>query len=322
MRLGFFSTALLTLPLHLLTAQAASPAEQKEPAWLPALASGGAPECPEHVGTRTSRSATISMRGVSVVIIGVATRTPDHKCISTARLEISGRLHKSLSLPNPGNSGYEIVDFSPNGKSLLLAITHGEDWKEEERNFSVAVLPLATVALKPVRPHELFGWGNCGETVEPQGFLGDGQVVLLTRPSINGDYQRPFCEPDSRFYRTDLSKAPVCLPQETAVERYGEETARDFMACKTDPDIVGECFTFRGRLGLWNGTPTRRIWRVGTKRILGVQDEYPGPDNFDVDWDTEDWGDFTVCPFTKEKPGYMQFVCIESASKVVTLPRK
>jgi hypothetical protein len=29
------------------------------------------------------------------------------------------------------------------------------------------------------------------------------------------------------------------------------------------------------------------------------------------------FGDFEVCPLTKDRPGYMQFVCIEAASHLV-----
>jgi hypothetical protein len=273
--------------LFLIAIGVASAQQPKEPKWLPGLAYGGAPACPDHVGTRTSRSATVSMHGVAAVIVGVSTRTSDHKCKSTATLEISGSLHRSLFLPNPADSDYELVDFSPSGESLLLTITHGEDWKEEEQNLSVAVLPVKTLALKPVRPYALFGWSNCGETIEPQGFLPDGQVVLLTRPSINGDHVRPFCEAEWRLHRTDLSRVPAPLPQDTVVKRNGEETVDESMACKRDPDIVGECFTLHGRIALYNGGWMRRIWRVGTNRMLGVEDEYPGPENLDLDWDHE-----------------------------------
>lgn len=33
-------------------------------------------------------------------------------------------------------------------------------------------------------------------------------------------------------------------------------------------------------------------------------------------FETEAFGDFRVCPFTKKKPGEMQFVCIESAKNL------
>lgn len=95
--------------------------------------------------------------------------------------------------------------------------------------------------------------------------------------------------------------------------------------CKGNPEVVGECFTVHGRLFASNGTPSIRIWRVGTKRILGVTDgggpETPGiPDNLSKRFrafENQIYGDFAVCPFSKEKPGEMRSVCIESASHLV-----
>src|SRR5439155_26631041 len=43
--------------------------------------------------------------------------------------------------------------------------------------------------------------------------------------------------------------------------------------CKTDPRVVGDCFRVHGRLAYYNGNPSFRIWRIGTDRILGVQDD-------------------------------------------------
>jgi hypothetical protein len=40
-----------------------------------------------------------------------------------------------------------------------------------------------------------------------------------------------------------------------------------------------------------------------------------------VTWDNEVYGDFLVCPFTKFKPGHMQFVCIDSAKHLVVHSR-
>jgi hypothetical protein len=96
--------------------------------------------------------------------------------------------------------------------------------------------------------------------------------------------------------------------------RFGRSIAEASQACKTDPDVIGECFTLRGRLSAWNGSPTMRIWRVGTHRMLGTKDD-PLPVNLakEMNWGIEAWGDFLVCPFTKEQPGVRQTVCIESA---------
>ncbi len=91
--------------------------------------------------------------------------------------------------------------------------------------------------------------------------------------------------------------------------------------------VVAPCFTVHGQLRAANGTPTFRIWRLGTKRILGVDD---GDDN-ETPWmpapikqafgknafDKLVYADFKVCPLSKQKPGWMQFVCITNARHVV-----
>lgn len=98
--------------------------------------------------------------------------------------------------------------------------------------------------------------------------------------------------------------------------------------CSLSPNLVGACFTFHGRLGFSNGTPDCRIWRVGTKRILGVLDpsesdqynENPTlPRGVECYPGTITYADFTVCPFTKERAGEMQMVCVESASNVFAI---
>jgi hypothetical protein len=102
--------------------------------------------------------------------------------------------------------------------------------------------------------------------------------------------------------------------------------------CAGNSNLVGECFTFHGKLQLSNGNPTYRIWRVGTKRILGVLcDEEPiVPANLksalinasNSSWDRDFSGDYEVCPFTEEKPGWMQFVCVEKVTNLVVYDRR
>jgi hypothetical protein len=90
--------------------------------------------------------------------------------------------------------------------------------------------------------------------------------------------------------------------------------------CKGNPEQVAPCFPVHGRLMYYNGAPSARIWRIGTKRILGVSERYPEirsvPQSLEEKLTLENmiYGDFEVCPFTKERPDEMQLVCIESAS--------
>lgn len=85
-----------------------------------------------------------------------------------------------------------------------------------------------------------------------------------------------------------------------------------------------------GRLFAANGRPSFRIWIVGTRRILGVShrvaDESHRPLLPANVWaafgdgqafGTFVYGDFEVCPFTRDRPGWMRLVCIASARNLV-----
>jgi hypothetical protein len=97
-------------------------------------------------------------------------------------------------------------------------------------------------------------------------------------------------------------------------------------ACATSPKRVGACFTVHGRLALWNGAPAFRIWPVGTKRMLGVNGADDDPDAAIPIPDavaklratdmTQVYGDYRVCPFSRGRPGHMQFVCIDGATNL------
>ena len=97
-------------------------------------------------------------------------------------------------------------------------------------------------------------------------------------------------------------------------------------SCREHPQLVGKCFSVHGRLSTHNGNPAVRLWRIGTKRVLGVSDQrfsLPGYRNIpedlakQLDGENEILGYFLVCPFTRPRPGEMQLMCIESAKNIV-----
>ena len=100
--------------------------------------------------------------------------------------------------------------------------------------------------------------------------------------------------------------------------------------CSSSPLLVGQCFEVRGRLALYNGNPSVRIWQVGTKHLLGVVDANGRPfEDFDLlppeirmlipasPDATAIYGDYLVCPFERARPGWMQSVCIAGAKHLV-----
>lgn len=299
-------------------ALATAPSQDPEPDWQPALGYGGSPDCPEHTGTRNYRSDIVTRAKTKAVIYGRSVRKPTG-CVKSAHLSITiGKKLRNLGLLDAGKSSYYIVDFSPSGSQMLLALNAESDDYRQYRDTSIAVLVLARGEIVWHNAWDLFGWKNCVAMVEPQGFLPDGRVIIRARKTVVAGDKSPNCVSDIGLYAVELNGSKVeRLPDATKIHRYGKRSRPGFQACKSDPDIIGACFTIHGRLSAYNGTPTMRIWRIGTDRMLGVHDDImPERLTLKMDWGVQAFGDYEVCPFKKQREGEMQIVCIENAKKV------
>jgi hypothetical protein len=113
-----------------------------------------------------------------------------------------------------------------------------------------------------------------------------------------------------------------------------QQPSKRKIACKT-PGNAKSCYWTHGRLSIYNGNPDFRLWKIGTRRILGIYSG-PGFGPFDAGLNEEDdlelpanlnkndfskvsvFGDFEVCPLAPEKEGRMQPACIESAKNLVS----
>ena len=102
-------------------------------------------------------------------------------------------------------------------------------------------------------------------------------------------------------------------------------------SCRQHPQVIGKCFTIRGRLSVYNGAPALRLWKVGTRRVLGISEQrfalkgYRNvPENIErqLNQDVSLLGDFLVCPFTQARPAEMQLVCIETGKHLVVRKRE
>jgi hypothetical protein len=96
-------------------------------------------------------------------------------------------------------------------------------------------------------------------------------------------------------------------------------------SCREHPQLVSNCFKVRGRLAVYNGAPALRIWKIGTKRMLGVSEQrfaIAGVRNVPEDVQTKIdqnkflYGDFVVCPFTASRTNEMQLVCIDRVTNL------
>jgi len=113
--------------------------------------------------------------------------------------------------------------------------------------------------------------------------------------------------------------------------RQSPPVATEEKPCRSHPQLVGRCFSLRGRLSVYNGSPALRIRRVGTRRILGISEQrfsvagyrnVPANVANQINQDVAILGDFLVCPFTPSRPREMQLVCIDTAKNLVIKKQK
>ncbi len=117
-----------------------------------------------------------------------------------------------------------------------------------------------------------------------------------------------------------------------SVQGLPQNSTKRKIVCKT-PQNAASCYWTHGRLSFYNGTPSYRLWKIGTKRLLGIysgpsseridplDNEHPElPANLAARYDmaTNSWvyADFEVCPLAPERRGFMQPACIESAKNI------
>jgi hypothetical protein len=284
-------------------------------AWAHApLANGGTPPCSKKTGDREFHSSVVQDGDISALIVGIARRDAAgcHKSVEI-RFETANAM-KSYPLPSDADD-FELVDFSPDGTKVFLV-------KEASEAVEIAAMPVATGELHWQDISDLLGWKDCEATVDPEGFTVDGKLVVNARPAVMSSQKRPNCVTQERLYAFDAHwKATLLNADAASIRRFGRKARPPTQACQSDPDLIGPCFTTRGRLSAWNGSPTFRIWRIGTKRIMGLaQEMFPSgqvvlPESLDgqMNFDVDAYGDFVVCPITAELPGKMQLVCVESA---------
>jgi hypothetical protein len=105
--------------------------------------------------------------------------------------------------------------------------------------------------------------------------------------------------------------------------------------CKTS-ELAPRCAQIHGRLWTGNGTPSTRLWQIGTHHIYGIYSNRYGfiHDSPTLDNEAPElhftfpekranqggwtvYGDFEVCPLESLIQGQMQAACIDSATHIV-----
>jgi len=230
---------------------------------------------------------------------------------------------KEIPLGQSANADFDIVDWFPRHDLILVS---SERWTDVFSAPVVVVYDALNGTHRSIDVGSLFvskGWVRCAAIIETSGFTEDGRIAVTGGPGSMQDRPKD-CVARESYWAFDLRKRELQqLPAGFQQKRYGKVVSPEYRPCKEDPGIVDSCFKIHGRVFSSNGTPSLRIWRVGTDRILGVFDPEDEiiPDNLSkrlTGENVEVYGDYAVCPFTKAKPDEMQMVCVESASHLVT----
>lgn len=95
-------------------------------------------------------------------------------------------------------------------------------------------------------------------------------------------------------------------------------------SCARDSRVVAPCYDVHGRLAVsanlraYIGVPAskRRLGVVMRENTGGMTTMWPAVIGENITLDNVIWADYRVCPFTPQKPGVMQMVCIESVSNM------
>jgi len=146
------------------------------------------------------------------------------------------------------------------------------------------------------------------------------------------------------------SQAPAAKPKSSrgqAGHSAEASASKRKIPCKT-PENPSLCYWTHGRLSVYNGSPSFRIWQIGTRHILGVfngPSHYPARTNDDIEnpelpselyraYEADNrrlkretgimwaipppaFADFEACPLRPEIKGWMQAVCIESTKNII-----
>ena len=162
-----------------------------------------------------------------------------------------------------------------------------------------------------------------------------GQSSAMQSPQDNQELKR-LCDEDQSDRTppkgvTDELRRVMIGHSLAEIKAREAEMNRKEKSCREHSELIGSCFTVRGRLSVYNGTPALRLWRVGTRRVLGISEQrfsvagyrnVPEYVESQTNQNVAIFGDFLVCPFTRSRPGEMQLVCIEAGMNLVVRKQK
>ncbi|MEA3048996.1 MAG: hypothetical protein QOG84_832 [Sphingomonadales bacterium] len=140
-----------------------------------------------------------------------------------------------------------------------------------------------------------------------------------------------YLQPEARSSRRTVSVAPPApLSDKPRMLLLAAALAAATPATPRPPAQAGECKWVHGRFNVWNGSSIRRIWVIGTRRMIALRDDdEPVPrevaryeNDSLVYGDREQhglYGNFFVCARERSRPGHLQHVRLLGTRNLVYL---
>lgn len=281
---------------------------------LPPLAHGSAVPCSIQPGIRATRSDLVQLGDVSVSISEQASRE-GAACIQSAALWVTKNgVSRQIELRKADTNSFFIVDIAPDSSAILLS-------SREREAVRLAVIPLTAdasqfsqTALKWMSVSDWVGGKNCDNAFETQGFIDRKHIVFASAP--DSPFSRR-CNSGADAYSVDVDTHRAKPLNFGGVNRAAKVLSGSVHSCKSDPDVVGACYTTRARLALAgerNGEGML-LWPVGTDHLLAVdEDLIPADLRAEITPATRLYATMLICPMAGEHHSSRPLVCVESAA--------
>ena len=287
-----------------------------EPALLTPLASAVALPCSIRPGVRSIQSGLVQFGDVTASLSAQSTREKE-VCTQSAALWVTQNgVSQQFDLPDAKARVFNIVDVAPDGSAILLSavttLPNGQGYATE-----VGVVSLADGAFKWTSVSDMLGFNNCDAAYKPQGFADARHIVIAAAPTLL-PHRFANCTPDTQLYSVDLDLPRVKPLRSVGVNRVAKAVSGPAsgprQACKTDPDVVGACYSTRGRLALGSGEDLL-VWTLGSAHYMAAEEQMvPVVLRAGLTHAMRVYATMVLCPMVVEHREKRQYVCVDSAT--------
>jgi hypothetical protein len=291
-----------------------------EPSLLTPLASAAALPCSVRPGVRSIQSGLVQFGDVTASLSAQSTRQNTREknaCTQSAALWVTQNgVSQQFDLPDAKSRVFNIVDVAPDASAILISavttLPNGQGYSTE-----VGVVSLADGVFRWTLVSDMLGFQNCDAAYKPQGFSDAKHIVVAAAPALP-PHRYANCTPETQFYLVDLDLPRVKPLRSIGLHRLATAASGPAggtrQACKTDPDVVGACYSTRARLALGTGEDLL-VWPIGSPHFMAAEEQMvPGVLRSELTHAMRVYATMVLCPMQVEHREKRQYVCVESAT--------